>query len=105
VRGHAPPFSAMRRAQDALSARSTLTRVAVSFVVMTDDERRRARERWPVRIYRLGEEPGDDLSESTTPEERLEILAALSKRMWELSGRPLPTYDRAHMPVRIVRQG
>jgi hypothetical protein len=38
-----------------------------------DAAARRAAQRsnWPVRRYRLGEEPSDDLSASTTAEERL----------------------------------
>ena len=34
-----------------------------------------ARKSWPIRVYRLGEEPDDDLSATTTASERLEILA------------------------------
>jgi hypothetical protein len=56
-----------------------------------------------VRIYRLGEEPRDDLSDSTTAEERLEILRVLSERVWTLSGKPFPSYARSEIPVRIVR--
>jgi hypothetical protein len=41
------------------------------------DEARRARRCWPVRVYRLGEEPGDDLGGSPTPEERLAMMWAL----------------------------
>jgi hypothetical protein len=59
------------------------------------------RREWPVRIFRLGDEPPDDLS-STTAEERIAMVAELSARMWELTGRPLPSYTRATMPVRIV---
>jgi hypothetical protein len=33
-----------------------------------------SRKTWPVRIYRLGEEPSDDLSEVTTAAQRLEVL-------------------------------
>lgn len=64
---------------------------------------RRVREGLPVRVYRLGEEPGDDLSASTTPEQRIEMVAELSRRMWELSGRPAPTYPRSRMPGRVIR--
>ena len=56
-----------------------------------------------VRIYRLGQEPLDDLRGSTTVEERLEILRALSERAWTLSGRPKPVYARSEIPVRVVR--
>lgn len=57
------------------------------------------------RVFRLGEEPGDDLSATTTPEQRLEMVAELSRRMWELSGRPRPAYTRAAMPGRVIRPG
>lgn len=60
--------------------------------------------RWAVRICRLGEEPRDDLSDVTTVAERLAMVAELSRRMWELTGRPNPSYDRWEMPVRIVHQ-
>ena len=57
----------------------------------------------PVRVYRLGDEPGDDLSATTTVEERLAMVHELSRRMWELTGRPVPRYPRAEMPVRVIR--
>lgn len=47
----------------------------------------------------------DDLSDSTTVEERLLMVDALSKRMWELTGRPVPTYLRAKIPTKVVRLG
>ena len=70
-----------------------------------DSDIRNRRRCWPVRLYRLGEEPGDDLSAVSTPEERLGMVAELSRRMWELTGRPMPTYPRAAMPGRVVRRG
>jgi hypothetical protein len=56
-----------------------------------------------MRVYRLGEEPGDDLSASTTPEERIELVWELSRRMWALTGRPWPEVSRQDLPVRILR--
>lgn len=56
-----------------------------------------------VRIARLGDPESDDLSETTTVAERLDMVALLTRRMWELTGRPFPSYDRAEMPVRIER--
>lgn len=47
----------------------------------------------------------DDLSAGTTPEQRLEMVAVLSKRMWELSERPVPSYPRSQMPGRVIRPG
>lgn len=62
-----------------------------------------ARPLWPVRVYRLGEEPGDDLTALSTPEQRIAIVAVLSRRMWELTGRPMPSYARGAMPGRVLR--
>jgi len=66
--------------------------------------RREARRNWPIRIHRLGEESSDDLSAVTTPEERLAMVWELSERMWELTGRPIPQYERAEIPVTVVRR-
>jgi hypothetical protein len=60
-----------------------------------------SREKWPVRRYRLGEEPRDDLTSTTTAEERLEMVEALSAEAWALTGRPLPSYARHEAPVRL----
>lgn len=40
----------------------------------------------------------------TTPEQRLELLAEASATGWALTGRPMPSYARADMPVRVVRR-
>jgi hypothetical protein len=58
-----------------------------------------------VRSFRLGEEPGDDLSESTTVEQRLAMMWPLAVEAWTLSGRSLPTYDRESLPARLYRSG
>jgi hypothetical protein len=60
--------------------------------------------RWPIRVYRLGEEPGDDLSAVTTAAERLAMVWTLRDRMWGLTGKPLPTYCRADIPIHVVRR-
>jgi hypothetical protein len=70
---------------------------------MANPESRRVREAWPVRVYRLGQEPGDDLSGSTTAEQRLQMVWELTGRLWELSGKPSPSYSRASMPGQVVR--
>ncbi len=62
-----------------------------------------ARQRRTVRVYRLGEEPGDDLSAHSTPEQRLAMVTVLTRRMWMLTGRPMPSYTRAAMPGRVLR--
>jgi hypothetical protein len=69
------------------------------------DARCRARAAWPVRRFRLGEEPGDDLSADTTAAERLAMMWPLAVEAWRVSGRDLPDYDRAHIPARIFRPG
>ena len=56
----------------------------------------------PARIFRLDERVDDNLSDSTTVEERLAIVDALSKRMWEITGRPMPSYARAEIPTTII---
>jgi hypothetical protein len=72
---------------------------------MTPPDRRAARRAVPVRVFRLGEEPAsDDLSGVTTAEQRLEMVAELSRRMWELSGCETPRYARATMPVRVIHR-
>ena len=63
-------------------------------------ERAAARRTWPVRRFRLGEEPGDDLSSTTTAEQRLEMVWALTLEAWELAGRAIPGYERSQAPVR-----
>jgi hypothetical protein len=70
-----------------------------------EEARRRARAQWPVRTFALGEEPGDDLAGETTPEERIRMMWPLAVEAWALAGRPLPDYDRAHIPARLFRPG
>lgn len=59
---------------------------------------------WPVRRHRLGLEPSDDLSDSTTAERRLEMMWPLALEAWALSGQPLPEYARHKAPVRRMRR-
>jgi hypothetical protein len=56
-----------------------------------------------VRIFRLGEEPRDDLRETMTVEDRLRLLRRLTERAWALTGKPMPSLPRSRMPVRITR--
>lgn len=58
-----------------------------------------------VRIYRLGEEPGPDISRHTTAEQRIEMMWPLAVEAWSLTGRAMPAYDRAAMPIRVVGIG
>ena len=63
---------------------------------------RTARRKLRATVFELGAEPGDDLSSSTTVGQRLEMVDALSRRMWELSGRPVPMYSRSETPVTCI---
>jgi hypothetical protein len=67
--------------------------------------RRAARARWPVRWFRLGEEPPDDLSDVTTAAERIAMMWELAEEAWRIAGRPVPAYDRRSMPARLFRPG
>lgn len=62
------------------------------------------RSHWPVRLYSLGAEPGDDISGMTTVAQRLALVEELSVRAWELTGQALPAYSRSEMPVRMFRR-
>jgi hypothetical protein len=64
-----------------------------------------SRAHWPIRRFSLGEEPGDDLSDITTPSERLAMMWGLAQEGWALAGRSLPIYDRSNIPTRLYRPG
>jgi hypothetical protein len=61
--------------------------------------RAEARRSWPVRKYRLGEEPPEDLSSSTTAAERVGMMWRLAQDAWAMAGRPIPDYPRDRMPI------
>ena len=58
-----------------------------------------SRESWPIRRCRLGEEPRDDLSLTTTAQQRLEMVESLSMEAWRLTGKPFPSDARSETPV------
>lgn len=64
-------------------------------------QRAQARASWPVHVYKLGEEPNEDLSAFTTAEERLAMMWPLALEAWKLSGKPFPSYTREAMPVSL----
>ena len=66
-------------------------------------ERRAARSSWSVKTFRLGKEPGDDLSDRTTPEERIAMMWRLAVDAWTSAGLSLPGYTRDRMPGRVIR--
>ena len=69
----------------------------------TRETRRTARAQWPVRKFRLADEPGPDLSATTTADQRLAMMWPLARDAWTLAGRTIPDYPRDRMPVRVVR--
>lgn len=56
-----------------------------------------------VRIVSLRDDAAGDGRVGGTVEERLALVGELSRRSWKLTGLPLPSYDRASMPVRLTR--
>lgn len=57
------------------------------------------RRSWPIRVYRLGDEPGDDLSATTSAEARVAMMWPLALEAWTLARRPVPQYARHEAPV------
>jgi len=54
---------------------------------------------------RLSDEPRDDLSATTTAEERLAMMWPLAVAAWQVAARPLPLYDRRAAPIRFFAPG
>ncbi len=63
-------------------------------------ERARRRAAWPVRRASLDDDGRAELCAATTPEERIAMMDGLAREAWELAGKPFPTYDREHAPIR-----
>lgn len=59
--------------------------------------------RGPCSGYKLGEEPGEDLSATTTAAERIAMVWQLTLDAWALTGRPWPDCPRTAAPGRVVR--
>jgi hypothetical protein len=68
-------------------------------------KRRAARADWPIARFRLGEEPSDDLSEVTTPAQRIAMMWFLAETAWKVAGRRWPRYGRANIPTRLFPRG
>jgi hypothetical protein len=66
--------------------------------------RRKARSGWPVVVRQLDDNT-DDISDLTTPAERIAMMWPLALEAWRLAGRPIPDYDRTHAPSRVFRPG
>jgi hypothetical protein len=74
-------------------------------VTTAEDERRRVRGAWPVRRFRLGEEPGEDLCATTTAEERLAMMWPLALDAFSLVKTPVKAPPRTAWPVKVRRLG
>ena len=57
----------------------------------------------PVRIVPLRSAEAADSYVEGTIDERLALVAILSRRAWAATGRPYPSYTRATIPVVITR--
>jgi hypothetical protein len=67
-------------------------------------ERRRERaEDWPIRAYRLGEEPLIDPLDHRTIDERLATMWPLARAAWSVAGMPIPSYTRREAPGVVTR--
>jgi len=60
---------------------------------------RERRQDYPIRIYELDDQPGENLSASTSAEERLAMVWELTVGAWEVAGLPFPDYSRDQAPV------
>lgn len=64
-----------------------------------------ARATWPIRRFRLGEEPPDDLATATTPAQRVAMMWPLAEAAWSVAGRVIPRYPRQDTPARLFPPG
>lgn len=74
---------------------------------MNDEERARrdrarARASWPGRLTTLEDMPEHELVEGS-PAELIGMVKTLTLAAWAMRGEPIPDYDRAHMPGRVIR--
>lgn len=82
----------------------------IEFMSMTravrnpEDERRLRRAAWPIRRFLLGDEPNEDLSSTTTADERIAMMWPLALDAFSARGRNVPS-SRAQWPVKVRRLG
>lgn len=73
-----------------------------------DDETRArraaARAGWPGRVGRLEELPEVEVLDGP-PGELIAMVRQLTLQAWAMAGKPIPDYDRANMPGRVIRPG
>lgn len=68
-----------------------------------EQNRKNRRRSWPIEVRELAEPDRPDLSATTTAEERLAMMWPLALEAWRLAGKPIPDYDRAEIPARVIR--
>ncbi len=68
------------------------------------EARRSARAHRPGRVLRLGEEPLTDDRDPTTVDERLALVAQLTRELWAFTRQPIPDYTRENMPGKVIRR-
>ncbi|HYV97175.1 MAG TPA: hypothetical protein VE967_06960 [Gemmatimonadaceae bacterium] len=60
------------------------------------------RSKMTVRVVPLSDQRAGDARVAGTAADRIALVRELSERGWSLTGRPLPSYTRATMPVVIT---
>jgi hypothetical protein len=69
------------------------------------EQRARARSRWPGELTTLEGQSDAALVLHGTPGERVAMVWRITLDAWAMSGRPMPEYERANMPGRLIRAG
>jgi hypothetical protein len=67
------------------------------------EDRHARRAAMPIRSFALGQEPSDDLSASTTMDERLAMVWPLTRAAYEAAGLPIDPPPRHLLPGRMIR--
>lgn len=76
----------------------------MSDIEQEEQRKRRAAARagWAVRVGTLDERAEDDLSATTTLQERLAMVWRLTLDAWASSGQSIPSYSRSEAPGRMT---
>ena len=61
------------------------------------------RSHWPIRKYRLGEEPEDGFAQGLSMEENFRVTMELSEASYSLTAAGRKRLPRDQWPIRIVR--
>jgi len=70
----------------------------------TFEERRLARNSWPIRKLALRDEELTDSRLTESIDERLRLVRSLTMQQWAFAGKVIPRYTRAEMPGQITRR-